>query len=264
MKIRTLVGVCGILCAAAASGRGETHWTSSPKQESPAAMPLMVAAADHSVAWTSWHGQEGAEWGQFRHGCLWEDYCLEKRACKSGCPSDCCDATACPSDNCAHVFRARPTYRGHAGMPCSARARERVAALDLFFDLLGWRKCGCGHADCTERYSCAALVPMEDSVPTEPFAPRAADSITQPPGTVKPDRQFPRVVPAAPRDAGTQSTDLPSLDKPEEPVDGDSVPSHEIPRNVLPKSKPAVPKSSRRAEHQALIAERLSDYIMTR
>ncbi len=257
-----------------------------------AAGPVYLGTpAGYPVANRSCEGDCQVPWGTYSQGYLWENYCTEKRACRSG-------EVCRPQTGQTALFQ--PARPGHVS--CATRSdrrsaarhrtleRERIICFDLFFELLGWNQCSCcvhshsrgsrqqGEACCDQLPDSLPPIPVQEDEPHEATPPQAdrevPDDGQQGAPEPAPEAAIPPIV-----EPGAQV--IPPAAEPADeasppPLD-DAPPA--VPRNMLPPTEPAPeggepseppridPSLSSTPLHgmvKVLVAERLSDYVKTR
>ena len=217
-----------------------------------------------------------SDWQAFRHGCWWDDYCLDKQL----------GAAACPA-----VTRPLPTYAApgrptlwpwRAAPDCCCRScRTRpTPALDALCRLLGWNRSSSCRVVCRvergERVP-GENMPLDDPAPLPPELPPLGDDAA--------DQQDPPITP--PVDDTTDMEPVPVPEQTREGADASDgmelaptppddpapapapapAPKLEIPRNQLPKSEPAAPAAldtTRATSGRKAVKVHLSDFIRTR
>ena len=209
-----------------------------------------------------------SDWQQFRHGYLWDDYCLQKQVGMAVCPQ----TEYCPAGHRASWLRTLWPWRSAPEKPCRTCRKRRTPALDALCNLLGWKRCATDRVACHERIDClepAGSTYIDDPAPLPPAPPLITPD--EPPGGAntqmgpKPSESppvEPVPIPEETLDPDEPSGDLELAPSPED--DPAPEPQPEIPRNKLPKPQPASPGTSRATSGRTVVAVRLSDYIRTR
>jgi hypothetical protein len=237
-----------------------------------------------------------SEWQRFRHGCLWDDYCLQKQFGAAVCAP----AERCPEDHPASWLRTLWPWRSAPQKPCRTCYARRTPALDALCHLLGWQRCTPDRVACHARIDCpepAASVHFDDPapLPPAPLLPAPLPPAPLPPAPLPPAPLPPAPLPLTTPDeplgdanvpmdpSASESPPVEPVPIPEETLDPDGAsgemelspapaddpapepePQPEIPRNKLPKPQPTNSGTSRVSSGRTVVAVRLSDYIRTR
>ncbi len=241
------------------------------------------------------------DWQEFRNGCLWENYCVEKarrldysarRAARhadlSCADGSCSDMTCVERRPAAALLQCFPerirSWRRSMKSRSSRRRREHLANFNLFFDLLGWKQCSCQSPSCCDQGTCstAPFAEFEFQPQPEPPEPLAGDADNDYPDPAITAPAIP--LKSAPIDTGVDDGDrratsktrtdneatirtaVPDIAEPQTPLPPLIEPPQAEPKQatpVIPRNKlpKAKPTSAQHGTLKVLVAERLSDYI---
>ncbi len=220
------------------------------------------------------------DWREYRNGCLWENYCVEKawrldrlarystRYAEGTCvEDDCvdCYAEAGPRTARLQTLQQRVrSWRRSLHARHSRLRQERLANFYLFFDLLGWEQCSCCSPSCCDQAPCSADASLQPEIPG-PIATAGEDDQPASANSVLADSPSEKTRDDETGQFGGESRGNPPLGSNEDSVSGKQesaapqrppqpeLPQPELQQPELPQLEPSVPRNKlpRNTQHKA-------------